>query len=205
MELRLRYIRDRSSASHVWDHIDDRPDHALCGHAYEDPVELASRSRPKRVCRKCQVLLPKAEALLWRRIANDAAKELKNSKREALRIQSHYDALWIEYEAYTTDYETVRVDYETLLGDYERLWNEYDSLWATHKHLEVHADNQRQQLSRLQRTRSSNSDKREPNPRSSTKTTNKSTQSKNPKKRSSGRINPGRRVPNGRPRVRFVS
>lgn len=204
MELRFRYIRDRAAVAHIWDHIDDRPDHALCGHAYQDPVELDEGRRPVRVCRGCQLLLPKAEAVLWRQLALDSAKALRKSKRDARRFESEYRTLWIDYESYATDYEVLRLDYVSLLGDYEDLSREHGSLQLTHDQLAVHADNQRQQLSRLQ-ARSSQSPQRRPAVIPPAPTTKKTSQAKKVKKRASRKINPGRRVPSGRPRVRFVS
>jgi hypothetical protein len=121
MELRFFYVRDKSPVAHHWDYLRNRPDHALCGHGFEDPVALGEVSRPRAVCRACQARLPTAEAQWWRETAEEAAAELEE--------------LW--------------ADYEKLWTDYERVWAEYGKLAADYERLEKHADNQRREIRKL--------------------------------------------------------
>ena len=135
MKLRFRYVRDRAATAHIWDHINDRQDHALCGRAYHDPIELAEGSRPPSVCRDCQALAPQAEAALWKQLAEDSTKTLRKTEREYRKLAAEYEALWTEYESYVADYDTLYNDYEGLDNEYESLWTEYERLWTAYEHL----------------------------------------------------------------------
>jgi hypothetical protein len=204
MELRFRYVRDRAAAAHVWDHINDRQDHALCGHAYQDPRELEVDRRPKRVCRGCQVLLPQAETALWRQQAIDASKGLRSANRAMRQARADYETLWTDYEAYTRDYETLRVDFVSLQRDYDSLHAEHQNLHRDHEQLALHADNQRRHLAQLQKSRPSKSPRSKPTtpPSGMRKSAN---QAQAIKKQGAVKVNPGRRVPSGRPRVKLWS
>ena len=126
MEILLYYVRDKGPAAHIWDYVEDQNDRALCGHRYTSPIDLGEVPRPRRVCRKCQSLAPKAEAILWREAANQANKEI---------------ALWYR------DYENLRTEYNDLVEEYEKLRAAYA---RTHEH----AENQRKELNKLHRGRS---------------------------------------------------
>lgn len=219
MRLRFRYVRDRSAIAHIWDYIKGRQDHALCGHGYEDPVELQTGERPRRVCRACQALMSQAEAVLWRKAAEEAIASKRKSGREYTSLSAEYEALWSEYEVYAVDYESLRTDYEDLYNQYEELRVDYDRLERKHETLRVHAENQRRMLAILQGKRAAKSPRhksRKPisSPktavyaRPSTEAAESGTTPKKPKKlktSSSGKVNPGRRVPSGRPRVKLLS
>jgi hypothetical protein len=94
MELQIFYVRDKAPAAHIWDYLKDRSDHALCGHGYVHPVELGEVSRPRSVCRGCQALAPKAEAMRWREIAEQTAAELTQSSMEYHNLGAEYEELW---------------------------------------------------------------------------------------------------------------
>lgn len=124
MEIVLEYVKDRAAAAHIWDYIRERPDHALCGHPYVDPVVLDGPGRPRAVCRACQDQSPRVEALLWR------------AKAE-------------EFEEVSTEWESFLPDYECLHDAYESLWKEYDGLYKEYEKLVRHSDNQRREIRNL--------------------------------------------------------
>lgn len=98
MDLPIFYVRDRAPAAHIWDYLQNRSDHALCGHGYVHPSDLGEVTRPRSVCRGCQALAPKAEAMRWRQLAEETTAELTESL-------TAYDNLWREYEKLWTAYQ----------------------------------------------------------------------------------------------------
>lgn len=79
------YVRDKSSrVAHHWDYLGNRPHRALCGHRYEPPIHYEGSARPRAVCRACQSLVPKYEALWWRQSALHLASE-KAALEKAMR------------------------------------------------------------------------------------------------------------------------
>lgn len=126
MEMLLYYVRDKAPAAHIWDYLKNRSDRGLCGHQFLDPEDLGEVPRPRSVCRACQELAPKAEAVRWRELAEQTAEELHE---------------------WSVDYEDLRVRYNSLLSEYEELW-------ASYEHVQRHCDNQRAEIRRLQSGRS---------------------------------------------------
>jgi len=100
MGIVLEYVKDRAAAAHIWDYIRNRPDHALCGHPYTDPVVLEESGRPRAVCRACQELSPRAEATLWRA----EAEELEEFSATYERL---YEDLWKQYEELHRNFENL--------------------------------------------------------------------------------------------------
>ncbi|WP_157546174.1 hypothetical protein [Mycobacterium sp. IS-1742] len=86
---RYFYVRDKGAAAHHWDYLKNRNDHALCGHAFEAPVDLGYVARPKAVCRACQALLPRADGVLWREIAERLDTELAETRRRLEQVEVH--------------------------------------------------------------------------------------------------------------------
>lgn len=92
MEPPYFYVRDRpASAAHHWDYLGDRPDQALCGHGYKDPITLGEVDRPRAVCRACQALLPKYELAWWRAKAENKASALDELHTKFEALQEHAD------------------------------------------------------------------------------------------------------------------
>lgn len=116
MEMRFRYVQDMASFAHIFDCIQDRQDHALCGYGYKDPVELKRGQRPRRLCRACQALIPQAEAVHWRQVA-------AKSKANAARLARQQRMLIASNEELRNDYEQIRQAYEgiKLIAENQRL------------------------------------------------------------------------------------
>jgi hypothetical protein len=204
MDAPIRYVRDKAAAAHIWDHLSERSDRALCGHFYNQPIELKQGTRPRSVCRACQALQARAEAVVWRGVAEEASRSARRSARDYRRLVDEYEALWVSYEDYTTGYETLRTDYERFDVEYEKLWASYEELGRSYDALAAHSDNQRKELfgfhNRMSKTSGSarqGSDAKTsgsppppaPPPRKKVKPT--------------GRITPERHVFSGRGRVKF--
>jgi hypothetical protein len=49
MDAPIRYVRDKAAAAHIRDHLSERSDRALCGHFYNEPIELKQGVRPRSV------------------------------------------------------------------------------------------------------------------------------------------------------------
>lgn len=109
--------------AHIFDHLGDRTDHALCGHAYRNPVELRRGQRPNRLCRACQEFMPQVEAVHWRQVA----AKLKAANGRLSRQQ------------------------RVLTSNYDELWNEYESLWQAYEDVIQEAENQRLELEKLRK------------------------------------------------------
>jgi hypothetical protein len=185
MELQLVYVRDKAPAVHIWDYLKDRPDHALCGHAYQDPLILEDANRPRSVCGACQALSPKAEAIYWRAIA----EELQEYPQD-------YEELWADYELLRAEYDSLWTKYEKTFRDYEYYLSRYESLRAKTESPRAGGYRNARTPSRYKQKvpRTSNRNSRTGQP---------SKQGKDTKKRKN-KVNPSRRPPSGRRRVRFV-
>lgn len=73
MEPPFYYVRDSASpVAHHWDYLRDRRATALCGQQYLDEIRWEGTERPAKVCRRCQDVLPRFEAVWWRKAARRA-------------------------------------------------------------------------------------------------------------------------------------
>lgn len=94
------YVRDKGkAAAHHWDYITDRSDHALCGHAYEDPSTLGEVARPKQVCRACQDRLPEYLAVWWQKKAHALIGERRSVESELQVALANLEAVKSELDA----------------------------------------------------------------------------------------------------------
>ena len=112
----LRYVKDKGAVVHIWDYLKDRQDHALCGHPYIEPTDLDERpSVPRRLCRKCRALIPRAESIRFREDADNYAQYARDLQVEYDRLRREYEVLWSSYEWWITHSKYQREEIANLI------------------------------------------------------------------------------------------
>lgn len=157
MEPPFYFVRDRaSSAAHHWDYLRNRRATALCGHDYDDP-QWEGTTRPSKVCRRCQEVLPLFEAKWWKNAARRIEVHRARLEESNARLQGEVTHLKRQLDQLTYQLELSKDTIETQ---------------------KTKINNQRMTLNRLQTARSSKSPKPTKATAGSAKQPSKATKSK---------------------------
>ncbi len=94
MEPPFYYVRDKGSrVAHHWDYDQDRSWRALCGHSYTDAIAWQGETRPSRVCRACQELLPLYEVRWWKQTAEETSAQCRHLAEELATARGRINQL----------------------------------------------------------------------------------------------------------------